>query len=425
MLAMGMVLAATVPARAQSPDRAVEFEDLGLDRILTASPRGFALSAFAATASDATALTVNPAGLARAKRIAAVGSFGGAHKTFDYTYDDELRTRELDEYALQFVGAAFPLPVLRGSLVPALGLQRMFSSSLALAYQGFNEADARDDRLDLQQTGAVYAVHFGAGIDISSAFALGLSFFILDGGIDLVRQYDVHGRVIDPDVHTFVYETVDSDVDGYGARAGLSLYPVSWLQLALTVTTPVVVELESSIVVETTRQVVNEAGSFTRVTSERTSEYKIPYRIDAAMAIPASASILFALQMGFCDWSQATLDDRRLITTDHDSVLRSVLELRAGVEWTLPGRPLRVRAGAARGRAICGFVEADRIDYDQLERIESETQHIQVSLGAGYLLWRRVNLDLSMGFARAERVSTTIFDTRDTVTVLIGGGYWF
>ncbi|HEU4928235.1 MAG TPA: hypothetical protein VFU38_00265 [Candidatus Krumholzibacteria bacterium] len=424
-LALGAVIAWTATARAQSPDRAVEFEDLGLDRWLDASARGFALSAFAATASEATALAINPAGLARAKRVSAVSTFGGTRKTFDYTWGETMHSNELDEYAVQFVGVAVPLPVLRGSLVPAFGIQRAFSAALALAYQGYNEVDARDDRLQLQQTGAAYAVHFGAGIDITSAVALGLSFFVLDGGVDLVRQYDTRGRIVEPDVHTFVFERIDSDVDGYGARAGLSLYPARWMQIALVATSPVVAELESSIFVETTRQVDNDVGSFSRVTTERTSEYKIPYRLDAALAIPASPSLLFAVQAGYCDWSQATIDDQRLITNGLEGVLRSVVDLRAGVEWSAGRWPLRVRAGAARARAAASFVEADRIDYDQLERIESETQFIRVSLGAGYIVRRRVNLDLSLGFSRAERVSATIFDTRDTVSVLLGGGYWF
>lgn len=411
-------------ARAQVPDRSVEFEDLGLDRWLDASARGFGLSAYAATASEATALAVNPAGLARAKRVSAVATISGTHTTFDYTYHRDTRSADLNEYALAFVGVAYPLPVLRGSLVPAFGVQRAFSSSLALSYQGFNEVDQRDDRLELQQSGAAYAVHFGAGIDISSAFALGMSFFVLDGGVDLTRQYDMRGRVVDPNVHTFVYESIDSDVDGYGARAGLSLYPTRWLQLAFIATSSTVVELESSVFVETTRQVENDVGTFTRVTSARTTEYKIPYRLDAALALPL-ASFLFAFQAGYCDWSEATINDQRLITAELVTVMRPVVDLRAGVEWTAGAAPLRVRAGFESTRATTIFQEADRIDYDQLERVQSEIPQVRFSLGASYLFARRVNVDMALGYERSDRASVTVTDVHERFQLLLGGGYWF
>lgn len=424
-VAMLLGLAGAAPAVAQAPDRAIEFEDLGLDRWLDASARALGMSAFAATASDATALAVNPAGLARAKRISAVAALGAVHTTFDYTYHRTTRTSDLDEYALAFAGTTVPLPVLRGSLVPAFGIQRAFSASLALGYQGFNEPDEREDRLELQQTGAAYAVHFGAGIDIASALALGLSFFVLDGGVELVRQYDTRGRVVDPDVHTFVYESVDSDVDGYGARVGVSLYPASWLQLAFVATSSVVVELESSIYVETTRQVDNDVGSFSRASTTRTTEYKLPYRLDGALAIPITRSFLFAFQAGYSDWSEAAIDDQRLITTGLVTVMRPVVDLRAGVEWTSNQPPLRVRAGVESTRAVITFQEADRIDYDQLERVQSEIPQLRFSLGAGYLLARRVNLEMSLGYERSDRASVTVTDVRERFNVLLGGGYWF
>ena len=418
-------LASAVPAGAQAPDRAIEFDDLGLDNWLEGSARALGLAAFAATASDATALAVNPAGLARARRISTVGTIAGTHSTFDYTYQRATRSSELDEYALAFAGVAVPLPVLRGSLVPAFGIQRAFSASLALGYEGINQVDERDDRLELQQTGAAYAVHFGAGIEIASALALGLSFFVLDGGVELVRQYDTRGRVVEPDVHTFVYESIDSDVDGYGARAGISIYPARWLQLAFVATTPVVVELESSIFVETARQVDNDVGTFSRTTAARTTEYRIPYRLDAAVAIPFASSFLVALQAGYCDWAEATIDDQRLITTSLVTVMRPVVDLRAGIEWTSAAPPLRVRAGVESTRAVTVFQEADRIDYDQLERVQSEIPQLRFSLGAGYLLTQRVNLDVSLGYEHSDRASVTVTDVRETLNVMVGGGYWF
>lgn len=412
-------------AAAQAPDRAIEFEDLGLDAPLDASARGLALSAFAATANDATALAYNPAGLARVKRISGVATLAGRHSTFDFSYGGDARVADLDEVALHFVGVAFPLPVLRGSLVPAVGVQRLFTSSLELSYQGFNAPDVRNDRVTLQQTGATYAYRVGAGIDLSAAFSLGAEVIVLDGGVDRVRQYDTRGLVVDPNVHTFVYEDTDADVDGYGACLGFQFYAFEALQLGVSLTTPVVFEVEATTVTEETRQVDNDTGTFTLETTNTTTEYKIPYRIEGALAAPVSPALLFAFQAGYTDWSQATIDDQRLITTALESVLRPVLELRGGVEWTLARWPLRVRAGVLHRRRAAAFLQSDRIDNDRLQRVDTESATLRYSLGAGCLVRGSIGIDVAAAHTRGERASSTIGDTRETTTVSISLGYWF
>ena len=421
------VAACLIPAFAfaQAPDRAIEFEDLGLDRGLEASARGSALSAFAATANDATALVYNPAGLARVKRIAGVASFSGARLTFDGSYAGTARSADADEYALQFIGAAFPLPVLRGSLVPAIGMQRVFTSSLDLAYRGFNTPDARDDRFALYQSGATYAYHVGAAIDLSSAFSAGASLIVLDGRVDRVRQYDTRGFVVDPNVHTYVYEDMGADVGGYAARFGLQIFALDQLQFAITLTTRMAVEIQASTLTEETRQVDNDVGTFTRETIETVTDYRVPYRVEGAVAIPATPALLITAQVSYTDWSQATINSQRLITSELESVLRDVIDVRAGVEWTSARWPLRVRAGFAHSRRPAGFLEADRIDNDRLERIETESPSVRYSLGAGWLVKGSIGIDAAFAHERGERTSATMVEGRETTSVSVGCGYWF
>ncbi len=422
-----MIVCAALATRAgaQTPDRAIDFDDFGFVRPLHASVRGAGLSAFDATASDATALAYNPAGLARAKRVSVAASLALARTTVEDAYDGDPTAADLDEYALTFIGAAFPLPVLRGSLVPAVGLQRLFSSSLEISYQGYNAPDARDDRLALRQTGATYAYHFGAGIDLSAAFSAGFDVIILDGGIDRVRQYDTRGRVVDPNVHTFVYEDTAADIDGYGARLGLLFYAFEHAQIGVSLTTPMVVEFEAETLTEQTRQVDNDVGTFTSETTSTTTEYKTPNSLAGALTVPASRSLLFTVQVGYADWSQATIDDERLITSNLESVLRSVLDVRAGVEWTLSRWPLRVRAGYAQSRGATDFLEADRIDNDRLERVDEESRTSRFSVGVGWVVRGSIVIDAAAAYARGERASATIDDAREAASLAIGCGYYF
>lgn len=414
------------PTVAQPPDRAIEFEDFGFTRQLGASVRGSALSAYAATVNDATALAYNPAGLTRVKRVSGVASIVGMGSTFDYGYaGTEPRESTLDEFALQFLGAAIPVPVLRGSLVPALGVERLFTSSLDFSYQGYNAPDEREDRLSLRQTGATYAYHFGAAIDLSGAFSAGADLIVLDGGIDRIRQYDTRYPIASPNLRTFVYEDSHADVDGWGARFGLQFYALTHLQIAVVASTPLAVEVEGTTVNEETRQVDNDVGSFTSTTTSSFSEYRTPYRIDTAFAVPLSPTLLLSAQVGFADWSKATIDEGRLLVSETTTVMREVVEVRAGAEWTLARWPLRLRAGFARARSASGYLEADRIDDDRLEPIDEESATTCYSLGFGYLLHGSLSVDGAVVYADGERASATIDEGRTSTSVSIGCGYWF
>ena len=421
-----LAFCAPLPAVAQEPDRAIEFEDFGFVRQLGASVRGSAFPSYAATVNDATALAYNPAGLARVKRVSGVASFVGMGSTFDYGYaGGEPRESTLDEFALQFLGAAIPIPVLRGSLVPAVGVERLFTSSLDFSYQGYNAPDEREDRLSLRQTGATYAYHVGAAIDLSGAFSAGADLMVLDGGIDRIRQYDTRYPIASPNLRTFVYEDFHADVDGWGARFGLEFYALTHLQIAVVATTPLALEVEGTTVTEETRQVDNDVGSFTSTTTSSFSEYRAPYRIDAAFAVPLSPALLLSAQVGVADWSKATIDEERLLVSETTTVMRDVVDARGGVEWTLGRWPLRLRAGFAYARSASGYLEADRIDDDRLEPIDDESATTCYSLGFGYLLYGSLSIDGAFVHADGERVSATIDDARTWTLVSIGCGYWF
>jgi hypothetical protein len=301
----------------------------------------------------------------------------------------------------------------------------VFTSSLDIAYQGFNVPDDREDRLSLRQTGATYAYHIGAAIDLSGAFSAGADLMVLDGGIDRIRQYDTRYPNASPNVRTFVYEDTHADVDGWGARFGLEFFALERLQIAVVATTPLALEVEGTTVNEETRQVANDVGSFTSTTTSSYSEYRTPYRIDGAIAVPLSSALLVSAQVGFADWSKATIDDERLLFSETTTVLREVVDVRAGAEWTFTRWPLRLRGGFAYARSASGYLEADRIDDDRLEAIEEETGTAAYSLGFGCLLNGSLSLDGTVVYADGERASETIDDARTRTSVSIGCGYWF
>jgi hypothetical protein len=138
-----------------------------------------------------------------------------------------------------------------------------------------------------------------------------------------------------------------------------------------------------------------------------------------------SRALLLTGQFGFADWSEATIGDERLVTSDLDRVMRSVRDMSAGVEWTLPSWPVRVRAGFERTRTPSGYLEADRIDNDQLEVIADESATVRISLGVGCLLRGSIAIDAAVAHAQSERVSLSVGDNRNVTSATIGCGYWF
>lgn len=410
--------------RAQTADRAIEFEDMGFTLPADPGVRWNALSAPAASVSDVTAVIYNPALLSRIHRPNAAISFAWHGRDSRYRYADTSEPVTIDAAALEFAGAAFPIPVLRGSFVPAFAIYRAFSSDLTIRYSGFNAPDDRDDTFFLQQSGSVYAYAIGTSVDLSSAISAGGSIALLSGHIDALRQFEYRPRGASPALRTFVLEDADIGVTGVVGRLGLEIYAHRHLHFGVLLTSPQPLATDRTAVNETTEQIDNDVGTFSRETTSSSTDYVLPYRIDVGLAAPWSR-VTLAAQVGYSDWSQAAIDGHRVRTQDSDAVMRGVLDLRGGVEWSLPGQRLRLRAGVAHARGTLEFVEVDRVDNDRLERIASESGRTRVSLGAGYLIGTRLSIDAAYETARATRETPTVGDRVDTAAVRLQGSCWF
>ena len=411
-------------ASAQSEDLAIQFEDFGFTAPADPSARANAISAPAAMVSDVTALVYNPAGLSRVKRRNATISYGWRSQDYDYTFGGQSQTSTSDASGPGIVGVAFPIPVLRGSLVPAASVHRAFSSERVLRYRGLNVPDGRDDTYFLQQSGATYAYTLGVSVDISGTFSLGGSLSFLDGNIDVLRQYEYQPHVPQPQTRTFVLDSAALQVTGVVGRLGLELYAHRHLQLAVVLTSRQPLDVNGTRVREVTTQVDNDVGSFTRETTAPSTEYVLPYRVDAALAMPWGP-VSVAAQAGYSDWTQATIDGHTVSIQRGEAVLRSVVDLRGGVEWSTPVRGLRVRGGIAHARGALSFLQADRVDEDRLERIASESGRTRVSLGAGLLVGERITVDAAYENIQGERSAETVGDRLAAHGVLVQGSYWF
>ena len=411
-------------AHAQNPARTAEFEDLGFTEPVEIGARASAMRTFAATADDATALVLNPAGLARIKR--PQGEIAAAHQSsrLRLDYGRGPTGNAAGTTRLAFAGVAFPLRVLRGSLVPAVSVHRAFSSARDLVYARDNRTDGRSESFSLEQSGGTYAYSLGVGTDLSAAISAGLSLYALNGHVEALRQYHWQPLVTAPTEHTFVLENVTSDVGGYGARVGMRFYVHRRVQVGFRLDTPTVINVRSRVTREETRQIDNDVGSFVRVTSDETTEYIIPYRVDGAVAL-LMGPVRLTAQVGYSDWSTAAIDGRRVLTRQTDTTLESVVSLGSGLEWSPARLPLRLRAGFEHAPSPLKYLATDRIDNMDIDRVQSQSGRTRMAAGAALLLRSQFVVEAAWVHASGSRTTATLRDEYRATAFSVQGACYF
>ena len=414
----------TLAQEPPSADRAVEFEDLGFTRPPDISARGAGLSGYVATATDVTALVTNPGLLCRIKQRTPM--LGLSHETQEIVtkYSGAPSGLSSDRNGLQFVGAAVAIPVFQGSLVPAVAVYRAVVSDLDLEYQASRPAELRDDAFRLQQSGTTYAFVAGFGIDLASVLSAGVSVSALEGGYQTLRQTHTHTESSPAAVDDYVIDDIEGDLHGFVAHIGVILYAHRHAHVAVNVTTPAAINGSTNQTEETTHVVENNTGTTTRVTSSASAKYVVPYRVDGGLAMPWGPWLV-AAQVGSCDWTMAAIDGQRLRLQNGDAVLGRTVDYRAGVEWTAPSWPLRLRAGVARLPFAPHYLQADRIDNDQMEAVTTDSTPLRYSFGAGIALKHTILIDASFTHTHGERSTQSFSETRNTSQVILEGSYWF
>lgn len=419
-----VIAAASAQAFAQSTNRATEFEDLGLTLPLTPGARGAGLAgAYVTMVNDAQALAYNPAGLARIGRIETSLGLAQDHRSTEVTFYGTPSSIATRAGAVDLVSVAVPMPVLRGSFVPAFGVVRMYSSYLDVHYSGDNLSEGAFDNYLLQQTGSIYAYTVGLGMDLSEVIAIGGSFFILDGDIAALRQHDYHFMNAVPSISVFVSDDAAMDVDGLGGRVGAQFYPHPLVRAGVNITTPILVDVTGNALTEVTEHVDNNIDSFKSETRMIDTEYVIPYRIDAGAALVLS-NLSIAAEVGYSDWTQASIDGRRLRNQNLETIFKEVLDVRGGAEWSLPWWPIRLRGGYASRPIPMKFFQEDRIDNDRLQPA-SESSRTEWSVGLGGLIGRTVMIDGAYIETDAVRGTENVTDRRTLRRFVVSASYRF
>ena len=429
MIAAFAVLLALVlsagSAIAQSSIRSLEIDDFGLTRQLTpgARPAGIG-GAYTALVNDVHGLIYNPAGLAAIKRIEI--SLGAHHSRIEMEaefYGDRSSIDARDG-SMELASVAFPIPVIRGSLVGAAGVYRVFSSALDLHYSGPNSTSNTQDNFLLQQTGSIYEYNLGFGVDLAAVLSGGITGFLLDGNINSLRQFDFTFLPPDELRSVFVSDDVDMDVDGYGARLGAIFHIHRGLEVGLSFTTPVVIKMQGSAFTEVTDVIDNDIDTFIQTTAPVETEYILPARLDTGVA-GTWRRFTLSVDVAYVDWTTTTIDGRRLRNQQLETLFREVVEVKAGVEVTLPWLPVRVRAGYANLPYPLKFLPADRIELQDMRRVTVDTERHRWGFGAGALVAGVIVFDAAYTYTSGERSVESLSQREELHNFVLTAAYRF
>lgn len=382
-----------------------------------------------AVTDDATALSGNPAALARLKRIELSGglikrSDDLSGSAFGSGFETSLSSTDFS--ALRF---AYPIPTFRGSFVMGLsaGVVHGFDDDFLAVYDdtiewwepvpGEYQTDSWRQKEDSISEGGITAWTLGAAFDASPSVSLGLALSYWTG--DYTRNFSWQATDVEDASDAYDSYRLDvtstSDVSGFRAKLGAIFYPAESVAVGMVVETPITLTFDGSELVTSTYDGVAEEPSVTYFSDEMS----LPFTFGAGMAYTPTDLIMLAGDVYYTDWSEMTYEGFLYLPDAEESGQRTNAydagtDVRLGAELMVPSWPLRLRAGyMSRPIAYRG--------------LDIDTDRAYFTLGAGLLIDTVLAIDVAWLKGSHER-SASAYDYEEQVddsALLIEAAYRF
>jgi long-subunit fatty acid transport protein len=348
-----------------------------------------------ATADDASGLVYNPARLTKVKRIEFSGSMthqriknetgttAAAIPLGSLYYLDESITQSNSRFSSANI--VLPVPTYRGSLVFALGVNRMKSfdhvfHSTLVGSMGGTYLDA----LALE-TGGINMWSFGGAIDISPNISVGAAVNYWKGQDDYLQDYDV------PPVDVTERNQYVYDYSGWNAKIGFSVDASKFLSVGATIDFPTKFSIDQDFT-------FNYDSLSSAEQYEELGHYDLthPYSFGVGAALNFKYLTL-AGDINITDWSQLKPSaksgvDERL----YKEIYQEVTSWHLGAEFALPKLATTLRGGYYS-------------DPFPFKSVYLETDRKYFTLGAGFLIDQVMTLDVAWNHGsykfRDERVN--------------------
>lgn len=395
--------------------------------------------AYSALAEDFTATYWNPAGLAQIRKMEFYGSMSQLRVTNQIEYQGTTTENTNGFNQFNALGAVFPVPTFRGSLVFAIGYNRVNQ------YDDFNVVEGYPDpgngrrfyqNHETTVVGGLGQWTFAGAVDLTENMSLGATLNILSGKNNHSIRYYADDRSEDADPPLFIDgESIEMmedeanieynpDYSGVSFKIGSLFRPIENLRIGLTVSTPAYVRVEeNSIDAETIRL---DDSTYIDLGGEAFRKYRLtsPWRFEIGAAykyrwFTGSGSVEFV------DWTQTRFESSIIDDEGRDidnAINRSILsDYRATTIYRLGGEFVVPALGA---KLMAGYMHHPSPYKASVEEVNSDRNYL--SAGVSFLVDKQVKIDMAYqhGWWKRSTVDSYLgqdingnyFETHDKMT---------
>lgn len=294
-------------------------------------------------ATDATALVYNPAGLARVTRIEFSG--GLTHQRMDnetrWVFSSQHDGTFQNNTRFSSANVVLPVPTYRGSLVLALGVNRVQSFDKIMEFGDNGLYDGTEETGIESQSGGLYLWSLGAAIDVSPNVSIGGVLNLWSGKNNYTWLYE---RIaMNPQQRSVKYDDAIKDrYTGFNAKFGVRIQPNKYVIIGGTIDSPV------------TYTIKEDWDFFTDEDGESyydygSSEYKVslPFSLGAGVALNLN-NLILAGDINYTDWTQMEykrLENLAEANRQIKDTYSDALRFHLGAEFLIPQIGASLRAG--------------------------------------------------------------------------------
>ena len=353
--------------------------------------------AFSAVADDYTATYWNPAGLSQIRRMEFLGSMSNLNLENESSANDKIFVDETNATKINSLGFVFPIPTYRGSLVFAVGYNRVRAFDNGFLYEDLFDAgtDSAYDRTFTEiENGGLTNWVFSGAMEVSPNLSLGASFNLWRGNDDY-QWIDEYNSV--QNIYYFD-TTTEYNISTKYSAANFKLgafYQLGLLgNLAATISTPV--KLNSKEDWSVSYNDFDDSGDpeyadyneFYEESGAWDYEIEAPFTFSAGAAFTLFPNLIVSGDVEYTDWSQLKYKSEPPVGELGESNryfkrnYRATTQFRVGAEFTVPLLNMQLRAGAFNKPT-------------PLEESNITTDRRYLTAGVGVLLDKQVKLDVA------------------------------
>ncbi len=420
-------------------------------------------NAFTAVGDDFSATIFNPAGLGLIKTLEFSGGIGHVSFNNDASFFNTNTKTDISNTSLRQAGFVFPFPTVRGSMVFAIGYNKLKDFNRSVKFDGFNNGNnsyiqdltsVNDDiaynlglsyplydnsanylkdttRINgmLNQSGTILeeggigAWALSGAVEAAPDFYVGATLNLFSGSYKRDREYyedDTQNKyganfLLDPnepitaDFNTFyLNDIIEWDISGWDFKVGF-LYNIKDIaRVGASVKFPTMFTLKEQYYVRGASYFANDGGYDVDPAVNDEYEYDIntPYEFTGggsiniySLIVSAEAQVIDYTEMEFTDGlpKSYTSDKNKEIK----DIFRTVLNLRAGLEYNVPVGNIRLRGGFIYHPSP---FDRDPTDFDKKYLTGGigfiASSRVAVDVGYAYGWWKNIGDNYSFNVSR-------------------------